>query len=241
MKKILFVTLTVLVLLFTSCMLEPKDPYEEYPFKGKTYSQSTSNANQLVGTYLVADGYYGGSGIIDYGEYYLVSFKSDNTCIVTYASGNAWNYYKSVHYEGTYVDSVTTFTINFGTYSYTGTKGDLLHKVTGLKGGFSVSKSSYNLIRFIKISDSIIDTSYWTRASLNLFCGISNDFGETEGYRFLNDGTYYHYSSDGSVFKGTYVIYQNTIKLSGDIVYGGYNFAVFGNYISIGGSYYKII
>lgn len=241
MKKILFTVLVVFTILFSSCLLEPKDKYEEYPFKGQSYSKSTGDGNMLTGTYLVVDGYYGGSGVIDYGEYYLVSFKSDNTCIVTFQEGPIYHYYDNAHYEGTYVNGTSIFTINFGAYSYTGAKYDLLNKTTSLKAGFEARKDSYNSLQFIKISDDIIDTNYWQKSRLNIFCGISNNFGETEGYRFLEDGTYYHYSTDGITYKGTYVIYQNTIKFSGDIMYGGYNFTVYGNYIAIGGSEYKII
>lgn len=241
MKKLLFTVLIIFTILFTSCFLEPKDPYEEYPFKGQTYSEVTGDGSQLTGTYIAADGYYGGSGIFNYGEYYLVSFKSNNTCIVTYCYGPVYNYYKNEYYEGTYTDNGSTFTLNFGIYSYTGNKTDLFQKTTGLKAGFKVSKGTYNSISFAKLSDSIIDVSYWQKSRLNIFCGISNKFGETSGYRFLENGTYYYYSTDGTTYKGTYTIYQNTIKLSGDIMYGGYNFSVIGNYIVIGGNDYKII
>lgn len=240
MKKLLFTVLIIFTILFTSCLLDPKDQYEEYPFKGKTYPEMTSNGSQLIGTYIVGDGYYGGSGVFDYGEYYIISLKSNNTCIVTYGKGPVYDYYRSGYYEGTYVDNGTTFTLNFGTYSYTGSKADLVN-TSNLKCGFSVSKSNYNFIKFVKLSDNIIDTSYWQKSKLNIFCGMSNDFGETGGYRFLEDGTYYHYSIDGTTYKGTYLIYQNTIKFSGDIMYDAYNFSIIGGYILIGGNYYKII
>ena len=228
MKKIIGLLLVVAVI-FGMCSCIPtisvggnddggssdgKDKYMTNPFGTEQINKETANTSVTQGTYLACDNMTGYFGVYNY---YLVSLKSGGAMSITPIDGYMFALSDGFT-TGTWSEECDVITLNSGFGTYIGTKEELINTKTSEVTGIAVVKSSVDYIKLRKISDSYLDETLHTTKKLNGLYAKSNDFGEVDAYRFLEDGTYYNYyysdyDNENVTYKGTYFFSLNGTQI----------------------------
>lgn len=243
MKKVLFVLLFVIVLFCVSCALPEEkvstSTYEKVPFKT---GQSIPNFDDSVVTTNLVGTYEFIANANVYSPYWL-SLYSDGTAKLVkqtflYSSTDAL-------VSGTWSAEGNSFSLNLpGIVSRSNvtlkwTEWDSEKLIKYLAG-------SYNELLY-KVSDLTMDTSiYSDNSKITGLWAISDDYGEVSGFRILENGTVWRYSTTYTDGKGSQRNWQMSrtkteVKFADKdypSMYDTYSIAKVGDFLLLGSTAY---
>ena len=224
MRKTIFILLAILIVAFSvmSCK-EPEKPeqFSEYPFSDSTNIKATaySDTKTIGGTYLCYDGI----------SYSIFSFAPN---------GNLY-YFDSDIETGTW-----SFTDNLLYFSFPGVNVQGAEVIfatdssTGKCVGFVYDNAYSESIIFVRISDDMMNPSTYhdTSKLQGKVFGVTDKYGDTDGYGFSTDYCYKYNGTNKSSFRYSVAIANNKsrIRLTANGTSTEYYWLVFGDYLVIG-------